>query len=212
MSIRVLLVDDHRLVREALSDALQKDAEIEIVGQAGDARTAIEQFRALKPDAAVIDIGLPDLNGMELAARLKDIDSTVRIVALSAHADKRFVTEMLHAGASAYVVKSAAGTELVRAIHAVTAGQSYFCPEIAGALVAEVRRSDPWGGAPRLARREREVLRMIAQGMRSQEIGDQLHISVGTVEVHRRNIMRKLDLHTIAELTKYAIREGIASL
>ncbi len=212
MSIRVLLVDDHRLVREALSDALQKDAEIEIVGQAGDARTAIEQFRALKPDAAVIDIGLPDLNGMELAARLKDIDSTVRIVALSAHADKRFVTEMLHAGASAYVVKSAAGTELVRAIHAVTAGQSYFCPEIAGALVAEVRRSDPWGDAPRLARREREVLRLIAQGMRSQEIGDQLHISVATVEVHRRNIMRKLDLHTIAELTKYAIREGIASL
>ena len=212
MTIRVLLVDDHRLVREALREALEKVTDIEVVGEAGDARTALEQARLLTPDVAVIDIGLPDLNGMELAARLEEAKSGVKIVALSAYADKRFVTEMLRSGASAYVVKAAAGTELVRAIHAVMAGQSYFCPEIAGALREEVRDSALKGDIPRLARREREVLRMIAEGLRSQAIGEQLHISVATVEVHRRNIMRKLNLHTIAELTKYAIREGITSL
>lgn len=212
MTIRVLLVDDHRLVREALRDALQKLPDIEVVAEAGDGRTAIEQSRALRPDVAVIDIGLPDLNGMELAARLHDADANIRIVALSAYTDKRFVTEMLRSGASAYVIKASAGTELVRAIHAVMEGQNYFCPEIAGALVAEVRGSRPEREMPHLARREREVLRMIAQGKRSQAIGDELHISVSTVEVHRRNIMRKLGLHTIADLTKYAIREGIASL
>ncbi len=209
MTIRVLLVDDHRLVREALREALERVPDIEVVGETGDARTALEECRVLKPDVAVIDIGLPDLNGMELTARLKETDANVKLVALSAYADKRFVTEMLRCGASAYVIKASAGTELVRAIHAVTAGQSYLCPEIADAVIAEVRNSQE---APRLARREREVLRMIAQGMRSQTIGEQLHISVGTVEVHRRNIMRKLGLHTIAELTKYAIREGITSL
>ena len=209
MTIRVLLVDDHRLLREALRAVLEKVSDIEVVGEAGNARAALEEYRALKPDVAVIDIGLPDLNGMELTARLREADTDVKVVALSAYADKRFVSEMLRSGASAYVVKAAAGTELVRAIHAVTAGQSYLCPEIAGGLIAEVR--DPHT-EPRLARREREVLRMIAEGKRSQAIGDSLHISVATVEVHRRNIMRKLGLHTIAELTKYAVREGIVSL
>ncbi len=212
MTIRVLLVDDHRLVREALREALEKVADIEVVGEAGDASTALKECRILKPDLAVIDIGLPDLNGMELTARLKEADVNIKVVALSAYADKRFVTEMLRSGASAYVIKASAGTELVRAIHAVTAGQSYLCPEIAEAVIAEVRDLQAGREAPRLARREREVLRMIAQGMRSQAIGEQLHISVGTVEVHRRNIMRKLGLHTVAELTKYAIREGITSL
>jgi two-component system NarL family response regulator len=211
MTIRVLLVDDHRLIREALREALEKVPEIKVVGEAGDARTALEQSHVLKPDVAVIDIGLPDVNGMELAARLKDADTKVKVVALSAYADKRFVTEMLRSGASAYVVKASAGTELVRAIDAVMAGKSYFCPEVAGAVIAEVRDSGAHRET-RLARREREVLRMIAQGMRSQAIGEQLHISLGTVEVHRRNIMRKLGLHTIAELTRYAIREGITSI
>ncbi len=212
MTIRVLLVDDHRLVREALRDALEKIPDIEVVGEAGEARTALEACRTLKPDVAVIDIGLPDLNGMELTARLKDADPKLKVVALSAYSDKRFVTEMLRSGATAYVIKASAGTDLVRAIHAVTAGQSYLCPEAAGALTAQVLDSGAEPSAPRLARREREVLRMISQGMRSQAIGEQLHISVSTVEVHRRNIMRKLGLHTIAELTKYAIREGITSL
>src|SRR5215472_3557764 len=166
MTIRVLLVDDHRLLREALHEALAKLPDVEVVGEAGDARTALEMSSVLKPDVAVIDIGLPDLNGMELAARLKDANPNIKVVALSGYTDKRIVTEMLRCGASAYVVKASAGTELARAIQAVTAGQSYFCPEIAGALMDEVRDSRAQGEAPRLARREREVLRMIAQGMR----------------------------------------------
>lgn len=209
MTIRVLLADDHRMVREALRDMLSRAAEIEVVGEAGDARTALEQARALAPDVVVLDISLPDLDGIEVATRLKRAGNPARIVALSGHADKRFVTEMLRAGASAYITKSAAGPELVRAIHAVMAGQSYFCPEVASTLVAELRERPTPGEAARLGRREREVLRLIAQGQRSPAIAEQMHIAVSTVEVHRRNIMRKLDLRTVAELTRYAIREGL---
>jgi len=212
MTIRVLLVEDHRMVREALREVLTKVPDIEVVGEAGDAHDGLAQAAATAPDVIVLDIRLPDLNGIEVAARLRDAGNTAKIVALSAFADKRFVTEMLRSGASAYVTKSAAGTELVRAIRAVAAGQGYFSPEIAGTLVAEVRdRAVPGSGQP-LARREREVLRLIAEGVRSPEIATQLSITVATVEVHRRNIMRKLGLRTVAELTKHAIREGIVSL
>ena len=212
MTIRVLLAEDHRLVREALRDALTKESDIEVVGEAGDARTALEQAGMLAPDVIVLDIGLPDLNGMEVAARLRQAGNAAKIVALSAYSDKRFVIEMLRSGATAYVTKSAAGTELVRAIRAVAAGQSYLCAEVAGALVSEVRDGALAGDAPHLGRREREVLRLVAEGLRSPAIAEQLRIAVSTVEVHRRNIMRKLGLRTVADLTKYAIREGIVSL
>jgi DNA-binding NarL/FixJ family response regulator len=212
MTIRVLLVEDHRMVREALREVLTKLPDIEVVGEAGDARDALEQAAALSPDVVVLDFRLPDLNGVEVAARLRDAGSQARVVALSAFADKRFVTAMLRSGASAYVTKSAAGTELVRAIRAVAAGHGYFSPEIAGALAAEVRDQPLAGEAQPLARREREVLRLIAEGVRSPAIATQLHVSVATIEVHRRNIMRKLGLRTVAELTKHAIREGIISL
>jgi len=210
--IRVLLVEDHRMVREALSEVLNKVPDIDVVGEAGDAGEALQKAIALKPDVVVLDIRLPDINGMEVAARLRDAGSTAKVVALSAFADKRFVTAMLRAGASGYVTKSAAGTELVRAIRAVAAGQGYFAPEIAGALASELRERPLVGEAAPLARREREVLRLIAEGVRSPAIAEQLHVSVGTIEVHRRNIMRKLGLRTVAELTKHAIREGIVSL
>ena len=210
MTVRVLLVEDHRMVREALREVLTKVPDIEVVGEAGDAQDGLAAALRLSPDVIVLDIRLPDLNGIEVAARLRDAGSTAKIVALSAFSDKRFVTAMLRSGASAYVTKSAAGTELVRAIRAVAANQGYFSPEIAGALVEEVR--DRAGETLPLARREREVLRLIAEGIRSPEIATQLHISVATVEVHRRNIMRKLGLRTVAELTKHAISEGLVSL
>jgi two-component system NarL family response regulator len=212
MIIRVLLIEDHRMVREALCEVLQKVPDIEFVGEAGDAREGLKQVIDLKPDVVVLDIRLPDLNGIEVAARLRDAGSHAKVVALSAFADKRFVTAMLRSGASAYVTKSAAGTELVRAIRAVAAGHGYFSPEIAGTLASEVRDRPLAGEAQPLARREREVLRLIAEGVRSPAIAEQLHVSVATVEVHRRNIMRKLGLRTVAELTKHAIREGIVSL
>ncbi len=176
MTTRVLLVEDHTMVREALRDMLAK---------------------------------VPDANGMQIAARLKQAGSLARIVALSAYSEKHFVVEMLRSGAMAYVTKSAAGTELVRAIRAVAMGQSYLCAEVAGALVAQVQgHAAP--DAPPLGRREREVLRLLAEGLRSAAIAEQLHMAVPTVETHRRNLMRKLGLHTVAELTRYAIREGIA--
>jgi DNA-binding NarL/FixJ family response regulator len=212
MTIRVLLVEDHRMVREALCEVLKKVPDIRIVGEAGDAREALKLAVDLEPDVVVLDIRLPDVNGIEVAARLRDAGSRAKLVALSAFADKRFVTAMLRSGASAYVTKSAAGTELVQAIRAVAAGHGYFSPEIAGALASEVRERPLAGAARPLARREREVLRLIAEGLRSPAIAEQLHVSVATVEVHRRNIMRKLGLRTVAELTKHAIREGIVSL
>jgi two-component system NarL family response regulator len=208
--ITVLLADDHRLVREALRDALARERDIRVVAEVGEGEAAVECVRKLHPDVVVLDIGLPDLNGIEAAARIQKLHTPTRIVALSAYSDKRFVTEMLRAGASAYVSKAAAGTELVVAIHAVAAGGSYLSPDVAGALVAEVRGATE-GGQVRLGRREREVLRLIAEGDRSPAIADKLHIAVATVEVHRRNIMRKLGMHTVAELTRYAVREGIIS-
>jgi DNA-binding NarL/FixJ family response regulator len=210
MPITVLLVEDHRLVREALRDALGKEPDIQVIGEAGDAHSAFERTQALNPDVVVLDIGLPDLNGIEAAAKLKEQSGVEpKIIALSAYADRRFVTEMLRAGASAYVTKSSAGTELVRAIRAVAAAETYICPEVAGALVSAMRDGPDRGETPRLSPREREVLRLIAEGTRSPSIAEQLHISLGTVEVHRRNIMRKLGLRSVAELTRYAVREGL---
>jgi two-component system NarL family response regulator len=181
MTIRVLLIEDHRMVREALCEVLQKVPDIEVVGEAGDAREGLKLAIELAPDVVVLDIRLPDLNGIEVAARLRDAGSSAKLVALSAFADKRFVTAMLRSGASAYVTKSAAGTELVRAIRAVAAGHGYFSPEIAGALASEVRDRPLQGEAQPLARREREVLRLIAEGVRSPAIAEQLHVSVATV-------------------------------
>lgn len=212
MTIRVVLIEDHQMVREALREILTKEADIQVVGEAGDAHEALKQIVALQPDVVVLDIRLPDLNGIEVAARLRDAGSRAKIVALSAFSDKRFVTAMLKSGASAYVTKSVAGTELMRAIRAVAAGQGYFSPDIANALVAEVRDRPLPGERLPLARREREVLRLIAEGVRSPAIAEQLHVTVATIEVHRRNIMRKLGLRSVAELTKHAIREGIVSL
>ncbi|MBI5257226.1 MAG: response regulator transcription factor [Burkholderiales bacterium] len=210
--IRVLLAEDHRLVREALRGTLAQLSGIEVAGEAGDGQTALALTRALRPDVVVLDIGLPDISGIEVANRLRRCEPAPQVVALSAHCDKRFVTEMLCAGAMAYVTKSSAGTELERAIRAVASGQSYLCPEVANALVSELRQRSEPDASSRLARREREVLRMVAEGLRSAAIAQRLNIAVATVEVHRRNIMRKLGVNTVAELTKHAIREGLVVL
>ena len=213
MTIRVLLADDHRVLLDALCAMLEKEPDVELVGTAADGRTALELVRHLEPDIAVLDIGMPGLNGIEATARLLARHPSLKVIALSGYSDKRFVLEMLKAGAAGYVTKAVAGTELVRAIRAVAKGQSYLCPEAASAVVSDVtadsrRRLTPAG---RLGRREREVLQLLAEGQRSPSIAARLHISVATVEVHRRNIMRKLGLHSIAELTKYAIREGLTT-
>ena len=210
MTTKVLLVEDHRLVREALRQALALQPDMEVVGEAGDGATALESVERLQPDVVILDIALPGLNGIEVASRLKDRVPGTRIIGLSGYRDKRFVVEMLRAGAQGYVTKVSAGTELVRAIRAVSRGETYLCPDVADPVVSGLREASEQKEPQKLGRREREVLRLIAQGFRSNAIARELHISVGTVEVHRRNITRKLGLRGVAELTRYAVREGIA--
>jgi DNA-binding NarL/FixJ family response regulator len=211
MAIRVVLADDHRMVREALRDVLVRSEDIEVVGEAGDGLEALEVTTAAAPDVVVLDISLPSLSGIEVAERLRDSGVTAKIVALSQHSDKRFVTAMLRAGALAYVTKSAAGTELVLAVRAVAAGHGYFSPEIAATLAANLREGTTGPQLEWLAPRERQVLQLIAEGVRTAAIAEQLDVTASTVEVHRRNIMRKLGLRTIAELTRFAVREGLVS-
>lgn len=213
MSIRVMLVDDHQLVREALRDALAREPDIDVVAEAGSGLRALELAPTCKPDVIVLDVGLPDIAGAEVATKLRGLCDQLKIVALSAYTDKRFVSEMLRAGATAYVSKSSAGSELVRAIRAVMQNQSSFSPEIATTLAQEFTGTTPEGSkVVQLGRRELQVLRLVAEGVRSYEIAERLQISPGTVDVHRRNLMRKLDLHSVADLTRYAIREGLISV
>lgn len=210
MSVRLVLADDHRMLREALAELLAKEPDFEIAGEAGSAREALELVEKIRPDVLVLDLGLPDMSGIEVTRRLRAV---TKVLVLSAYADKRFVREALKAGAAGYVSKGAAGNELAHAVRAVARGDGYLSPEVAGPLVHELQ--EPERGAPPpasvLAPREREVLRLIAEGARSAQIAARLRIKVGTVEAHRRNINRKLGLHTVAELTKYALREGLAS-
>src|SRR6267378_7453024 len=212
VTISVLLVEDHQLVREALRDSLAKQPDIKVVGEADDAGMAFERARSLAPDVLVLDDSLPDMNSVEAAAKLKKQPGVdAKIIALSARADRRFVTEMLRAGVSAYVTKSSATTELLEAIHAVAAGQTYICREVVDSVVTTVRHGEGKDEPSHLSHREREVLGLVAEGARSPAIASQLHIALGTVEVHRRKIMRKLELRTVAELTRYAIREGLVA-
>ncbi|WP_157264379.1 response regulator [Azohydromonas aeria] len=211
MATRILLVEDHRLVREILAQSLGSDANLEIVGEVGSAVSAVEATRTLQPQIVVVDIGLPDMNGIQLTALLLREWPGLKIIALSAYEDPCFVKEMMRAGANAYVTKSSATLELRQAIHAVMEGKSYFSCAVATTLARQYRGQQD-AGAPPLGRREREVLKLVAQGKKSPGIAQELRISVGTVDVHRRNIMRKLDLHSVAELTAYAIREGLVLL
>jgi DNA-binding NarL/FixJ family response regulator len=215
MATRILLVDDHALVREGLRALLTSNAETEVIGEASTGREALELARNLDPDVVLMDVGMPDLNGFEATRQMKSTAPGARVIALSTHSDKRYVLAMLEAGARGYIVKSAAGEELVRAIETVNRNQIYLSPAIAGVVVdSYLGREYPEEGigAALLGSREREVLQLLAEGKSSPEIAAVMHISVSTVETHRRNIMRKLDLHSVAELTKFAVREGLTQL
>jgi len=210
VSIRIELAEDQRLIRELLAGVLAREADFQIVAEAGTGREAIALAQSTRPDIVVLDISLPDLDGMEVARTLRKAQPKLAILALSIHEEPYFVQEMLRAGADGYVVKSAAVRELVQAIRTVSQGSMYLSPVITRQAVG---RGPAFvsGAAARLSAREREVLIFIANGKTSAEIAARLSISAGTVEAHRRNIMTKLGLHTIAELTKYAVREGLTS-
>ena len=218
MSIRVLLVDDHQIVRDGLRSLLDKQLDIQVVGEAENGRDALESARALTPDVVVMDIGMRELNGIDATRQLKAEHPEMCVVALSMHADRRYVSEMLAAGASGYLLKDSAFEELTQAIRAVASGQMFLSKGVSGTVLDDyIRRltetpgNTPSGGRA-LSPREREVLQLIAEGASTKEAAARLHLSVKTVETHRRQIMDKLGIYNIAGLIKYAVREGLASL
>lgn len=217
MSIRVILADDHQIVREGLRLILKRHEDIDVVAEANNGREAIDLARKLHPEIVVMDIAMPDLNGIDATRQVLRDDSHVRVIALSAYADRRYVLGMLDAGASGYVLKANAGKELIGAIRSAMQGGRYLTPEVAEMVVDGHTVSA--GQAPPakppeslLSPREREVLQLLAEGKSSKEIAASLYIATRTAETHRRNIVKKLGLHSIAELTKYAIREGLTPL
>ena len=213
--MRLLLVDDHEVVRSGLRMLLDSEQDVQIVGEAGTAEEALRAVQELEPDVVLMDIGLPDLSGIEAAARIREIRPQVAVVALTIHEDKEYFFRMLDAGASGYVPKRAAPEELLTAIRAAAKGEVYLYPSLATLLVKDYMGQDPDDREARmlngLTERELEVLGHLADGASNSEIGDTLQISPKTVARHRENIMRKLNLHSRTELVKYAIRKGIIS-
>jgi two-component system NarL family response regulator len=203
------------MLRDGLRAVLASEEDIEVVGEANDGNAAVEMAGRLAPDVVLMDIGMYGLNGVEATRRIKSENSNVKVIALSTYSDKRYVLSMLEVGASGYVLKAAAVDEMCRAVRAVAEGKRYLSPDVAG-VVVDARLEGPVQPDASLSSilgpRECEVLQLLAEGHSSPEIGRRLHIAASTVETHRRNIMKKLDVHSIAELTKYAIREGLTPL
>jgi len=215
MSIRILLADDHKIVRDGVRSLIEKEPDMDVIAEAGDGRTAVRLAQELAPAVVVMDISMPDLNGMEAARQIADTAPDVRVLALSMYADRRFVSEMLRAGASGYLPKKCAFEELADAIRTVATGRIYLSPTISEVVVQDYVRhlADADAPAPSLlSAREREVLQLVAEGHSTKQIAVRLGVSAKTIETHRRRIMDKLSLHSVAELTKYAVREGLSEL
>jgi DNA-binding NarL/FixJ family response regulator len=216
MTIQVVLADDHRIVREGLAALLRTDANIEIVGQASDGLQAFALAEKLRPDVLVADVSMPGLNGIELVRRVCAELPEVRVLSLSVHDEERLVLAMIEAGASGYVLKDASFSDLAAALLEVMAGRVYLSPALVGLFVRQYRqrhvpsnRTEP---AAVLTPRERELVQLFSEGYSSTEIAERLHVSVKTVATHRENVLHKLRIGGIAEMTRYALREGISSL
>ena len=216
MSIRILLADDHRIVRDGLRTLLEKQPDMEVVAEAEDGRTTVNLARKLQPDVIIMDITMPDLNGIDATRKIMTELPSAKVIALSMHSDRRFVSGSLEAGASGYLMKDCAFEELVSAIRSVmSSNRTYLSPKVADIVVknyvnkfSKNRMPTP----PTLTNREREMLQLLAEGKTTKEIASGLHVSIKTVETHRRNIMSKLNSHSVADLIKYALREGLISL
>jgi two-component system response regulator NreC len=215
MTIRVLLVDDHLIMREGLRALLGSEPDLELVGEASNGREAIALAQELTPDVVVMDVAMPDMNGMEAAQRITGAMPSVHVVALSMHADKRFVRQMLLAGASGYLRKGCTFEELVRAVRTAAAGETYLSPEIARTVTEDYTKRLISTGVVRsaaLTPREREILQLLAEGNQPKQIAGLLDMSIKTVSSHRRSIMEKVGAKSLADLVKYALREGLTSL
>ncbi|MGD2079524.1 MAG: response regulator transcription factor [Nitrospirota bacterium] len=215
MSARVLLADDHKMVRDGLRTLLEKQPDMEIVGEASDGRDTLKLIDVLSPDIVIMDIAMPNLNGIDATHQIRQDHPGVKVIALSMHSDKRFVGKMLKAGAWGYLLKDSAFEDLVVAIRAVMQNKRYLSPDIAGIVVEDFvspsRQMDS-SAYSLLSGREREVLQLMAEGKTTRQIAEKLNVSIKTVETHRMKIMDKLDIRSLAELTKYAIREGLTQL
>ncbi len=215
MRLKILLVDDHTIVREGLRALLENEPDMEVVAEAGTGRAAIQLAREHHPHVVVMDIAMPDMNGIDATRCIREAMGDVRVLALSVESDRRFVVEVLKAGASGYVLKDSAFAELAAAIRTIAANKPYLGPRITEIIIREYLQripSDDTLTCDMLTQREREVLQLIADGRSTKEIAFAFDISIKTVENQRHNIMQKLNLHSIAELTKYAVREGLTSL
>ena len=214
-SIRVLLADDHKLIRAGLRLVVDQQPDLSVVGEADDGRQAVELAKSLKPNVVVMDIGMPNLNGIEAARQIGEMGLAAAVVMLSMHSDESYVLRALSAGARAYLLKDSATTDLVQAIHAVAEGKSFFSPAVSKVLLQDymrkLRRSGAEDSYDLLSPREREVLQLVAEGKSNKEVASLLNLSVYTVETHRAKIMQKLNLKGVPELILYAVRKGIIS-
>jgi DNA-binding NarL/FixJ family response regulator len=213
--IRIVLADDHQVLRDGLRTLLEQEADFRVVGVAGDGRSTVKLAAVLKPDVVVMDIGMPELNGIDATHQIASLQPDVKVLCLSIHHENNLVASILRAGANGYVPKTAAAKEVVTAIRTLVAGKTYLSPLIAQGLVERYVRGegDEYPGAyERLTDREREILQLVAEGHDSQAIADRLFICVKTVLSHRQRLMSKLGLDTTAALTRYAIREGIVDV
>lgn len=213
--LRILLGDDHTLLRSGLRKILQERADWEVVGEAGDGRTAVQEALRLQPDLAILDIGMPILNGIEATRQIVRRLPELRVLILSMHADEAYIIQSLQAGARGYLLKDVADTELVRAVLAISQGKSYFSPAVAKVMLDDyVRHLAAKGIADRydsLSEREREIFQLIAEGHSNKEIAGLLSVSPATIDTHRAHILQKLDVHNTAELVLYAVRRGVIS-
>jgi DNA-binding NarL/FixJ family response regulator len=207
MSVRILLVDDHQLVRESLRALLERE-QFKVVAEAADGRDAVQQARTVRPDVALVDLGMPKLNGFDAAQEIKRASPNTRVVALTAHAEDAYVMAALRAGIKGYVLKSQAASDLVQAIREVSQGKTYLSPGISRTVVEASLGNGEQVLNP-LTLREREVLQLVAEGKRTKELAQMLGISVKTADSHRTRIMRKVDIHDTAGLVRYAIRLGL---
>ena len=216
MNIKILLADDHKIVREGIRSLIEEQPDMQVVGEAKNGRAGMRLAQKLRPDVIIMDITMRDLNGIEATRQIRAENPDAKIIALSMHSDKRLVSEMLKAGASGYLLKEDCDTEeLARAIRAVATDQSYLSPKIAGVVLEDYVKqvSKPVSSfSPNLTPREREVVQLFAEGRSARQISSQLNISAKTVNTHRQKIMEKLNTRSIADLTRYAIREKLISL
>jgi len=213
--MKILIADDHGIVRQGLKSLLETRLNLEVVGEAEDGIAAVKMVKALQPDVVIMDITMPQLNGVEATRMIHQDHPNIKIVALSMHPEKHIVKEILEAGASAYVLKSYLFDEISRALEAVCADQRYLSPSITDVIVEDYVRQPEAGkaeGLPRLTARDRQIIQMLAEGKSVKQIALALHISPKTADASRRKILQKLGVTNIADLVKYAVREGITSL